>query len=64
VKRVFAPFSAGLGSLSPLIARIERELSLWLWRRARARQGRPVMLARRRSSGRGYEIGRRPAGPT
>jgi len=43
-----------LGLLSPLVDRIERELTLWLWRRERARQGSPVTLTRRRLSGRGY----------
>jgi len=40
--------------LSPLVARLERELSIWLWRRDRARRGKPVTLTRRRVSGRGY----------
>jgi len=43
-----------LGLLSPLVARLERELTIWLWRRERARRGSPVTLIRRRVSGRGY----------
>jgi hypothetical protein len=43
-----------LGLFSPLVARLERELVLWLWRRERARRGSPVTLTRRRLSGRGY----------
>ena len=47
--------STGLGPLSPIVAYLGRELSLWLWRRDRARRGMPaVMVAPRRSSGRAY----------
>jgi hypothetical protein len=51
---VLAQFAAGFGLLSPIVTRIERELTLWLWRRERARRGSPVTLTRRRVSGRGY----------
>jgi hypothetical protein len=60
---VLAPFSAGLGLLSPLVARIEREVILWLWRRERARRGVPVTERRRRLSGRAYAFEARRAGP-
>jgi len=65
VGRVLASLSSGFGLLSPLVARFERELTFWLWRRARARQGSPVTLIRRHS-GRGYELPtrRRHANPT
>ena len=44
-----------LGPLSPIVTYLGRELSLWLWRRDRARRGMPaVMVAPRRSSGRVY----------
>ncbi len=46
--------SMGLGPLSPIVTYLGRELSLWLWRRDRARRGMPVMVAPRRSSGRAY----------
>jgi hypothetical protein len=51
---VFAGFSVGLGPFSPLVARLERDLVLWLWRRDRARRGTPVTERRRRNSGRAY----------
>ena len=58
--------STGLGPLSPIVAYLGRELSLWLWRRARARRGTPVMMAPRRASGRAYafESRRSDANPT
>jgi hypothetical protein len=47
--------SMGLGPLSPIVTYLGRELSIWLWRRDRARRGMPaVMVAPRRSSGRVY----------
>ena len=46
--------SMGLGPLSPIVTYLGRELSIWLWRRDRARRGMPVMVAPRRSSGRAY----------
>ena len=46
----------GLGPLSPIVTYLGRELSIWLWRRDRARRGIPVMMAPRRSSGRAYAI--------
>ena len=60
---MLVPFSAGLGPLSPLVARIEREVVLWLWRRERARRGVPVTERRRRLSGRAYVFETRRAGP-
>ena len=58
--------SMGLGPLSPIVTYLGRELSLWLWRRDRARRGTPVMVAPRRSSGRAYafESRRSDADPT
>ena len=58
--------SMGLGPLSPIVTYLGRELSLWLWRRDRARRGIPVMVAPRRSSGRAYAFGARrsDANPT
>lgn len=55
-----------LGLLSPLVTRLERELTLWLWRRESVRRGSPVTLTRRRVSGRGYafEYRRGPADRT
>jgi len=46
----------GLGPRSPIVTYLGRELSIWLWRRDRARRGIPVMMAPRRSSGRAYAI--------
>jgi hypothetical protein len=57
----------GLRPLSPIVTYLGRELSLWLWRRDRARRGMPaVMVAPRRSSGRAYtfESRRTDADPT
>jgi hypothetical protein len=56
----------GLGPLSPVVTYLGRELSIWLWRRDRARRGIPVMVAPRRSSGRAYAFGSRrsDANPT
>ena len=56
----------GLGPLSPIVTYLGRELSIWLWRRDRARRGIPVMVAPRRSSGRAYAFGSRrsDANPT
>jgi hypothetical protein len=48
--------STGLGPLSPLVAYLGREISLWLWRRRRAQMGTPVMMTPRRSGGRTYEF--------
>jgi len=58
--------STGLGPLSPIVAYLGRELSLWLWRRDRARRGTPVMVSPRRGSGRAYafESRRSDANPT
>ena len=56
--------STGLGPLSLLIAYLGREISLWLWRRQRARMGTPVMVRPRRSSGRTYEFDSRRSGST
>jgi hypothetical protein len=58
--------SMGLGPLSPIVTYLGRELSLWLWRRDRARRGMPAVLAPRRSSGRAYAFGSRrsDANPT
>jgi hypothetical protein len=55
-----APFSNGFGPLSPIVALLERELTLWLWRHERAQRGSPVTLIRRPVSGRGYEFDFRP----
>jgi hypothetical protein len=60
---VRAQFTTGFGLLSPIVARLERELTLWLWRRERVRRGSPVTLTRRRVSGRGYVLESR-RGPT
>jgi hypothetical protein len=49
-------WSTGLGPLSPLLTYLGREISLWLWRRHRARMGTPVMVTPRRSGGRTYEF--------
>jgi len=59
---VLAGFSMGLGPLLPLVARLERELMLWRWRRDRARRGTPVTERRRRSSGRAYAFETRRGG--
>ena len=53
---MLAQFATGFGLLSPIVTRIERELTLWLWRRERARRGSPVTLTPRRVSGRGYVL--------
>jgi hypothetical protein len=60
---VLVPFLAGLGPLSPLVARIEREVVLWRWRRERARRGVPVTERRRRPPGRAYVFETRRPGP-
>jgi hypothetical protein len=61
-----AHFASEFGLLSPIVALLERELTLWLWRRERAQRGSPVTWTRRRVSGRGYtfEFRRGPADRT